>query len=135
MEQRGVPLRRDRAEGWLTAEWSSCARRRASRARRSCRWPRSARVPQLLTDIQQALYDRALAFREAHTARPATYDEFRQAVSGFALAWCEQRACEAQIKEETRATTRCIRSEQEGGEGVYALRRPAARRAVFGRAY
>ncbi len=66
----------------------------------------------LLADIQQALYARALAFREAHTARVATYDEFKTAMEGrpgFLIAgWCGSGECEAQIKADTQATLRNI---------------------------
>jgi prolyl-tRNA synthetase len=140
-EQRGVPLRieigpKDVANGQVVLARRDVPGKPGKSFVPLAELP--ARVARLLTDIQQALYDRALAFREAHTAHPSNYDEFRQAVeNGFALAWwCEQRACEAQIKEETRATTRCIPLEQESGEGVCVhCGQPATRRAIFGRAY
>src|SRR6202046_4287482 len=78
-----------------------------------------AAVESLLQEIQKSLYDRALAFRLANTAEPANYDEFKQAVEkGFALSWwCGNEDCEAKIKEETKATMRCIPIEQGGGAG------------------
>jgi prolyl-tRNA synthetase len=57
--------------------------------------------------------------------------------SGFAYSfWCGSGECEAKIKEETRATMRCIPLEQEGGKGkcVYCSQ-PAMSRAIFARAY
>src|SRR5271167_2390869 len=79
----------------------------------------AAAVAQLLQEIQQALYDRALEFRKAHTVEPADYGEFKQAVEkGFALAWwCGGGQCEEKIKEETKATMRCIPLDQPGGSG------------------
>src|SRR5882724_7264577 len=76
-------------------------------------------VQQLLVEIQKALFDRALAFRNAHTAEPKNFDEFRQAVEvGFAKSfWCGDSKCEEQIKETTKATLRCIPVEQPGGTG------------------
>src|SRR5260370_30221757 len=61
-------------------------------------------------DIHQSLYDKALAFRRSNTREPATYDDFKKAVeTGFAFAyWCGSGECEEKIKEETRATMRCI---------------------------
>ena len=96
-------------------------------------------------EIQKALYDRALAFREANTVEPQPYDEFKKAVeTGFAFAWwCGSGECEAKIKEETKATMRCIPLDQpavlgkevaSGGACVYCGK-PAKDRAIFGRAY
>jgi len=95
-------------------------------------------VAAALAEIQQSLFDRALAFREANTTEPADYAEFKQAVEkGFALAWwCGGADCEAKIKEETKATMRCIPFDQPGGSGkcIYCGR-PAREKAIFARAY
>jgi prolyl-tRNA synthetase len=92
----------------------------------------------LLADIQQSLHNKALAFRKSNTQDAKTYEELKQAVeTGFALSsWCGSPGCEAKIKEETRATMRCIPLEQEGGDGncVYCGQ-PATARAIFARAY
>jgi prolyl-tRNA synthetase len=95
-------------------------------------------VAQLLEEIQQALFDRALAFRKANTAEPADYTEFKQAVDkGFALAWwCGNADCEASIKEETKATMRCIPLEQPGGSGkCIHCGQPSQEKAIFAKAY
>jgi prolyl-tRNA synthetase len=57
--------------------------------------------------------------------------------TGFALSyWCGNPECEAKIKEETRATMRCIPLEQSGGAGVCVYcGKSAAERAIFARAY
>jgi prolyl-tRNA synthetase len=98
----------------------------------------AAAARQLLEDIQKALYDRAVDFRKAHTAEPADYEEFRKAVEkGFAFTWwCGESGCEGKIKEETKATMRCIPLEQPGGSGkcIYCGQ-PAKDRAIFARAY
>ena len=64
----------------------------------------------LLDDIQQTLLERALQFREEHTQRVASYDEFKTVMEGrpgFVIApWCGSADCEAQIKTETQATIR-----------------------------
>jgi len=102
-------------------------------------------ISKLLQEIHQSLHDRALAFRRANTQLTSTYDEFKQAVeNGFAFApWCGSGECEAKIKEETRATMRCIPLNQtavlgkevaSGGACVYCGK-PAKDRAIFGRAY
>ncbi|NLG71116.1 MAG: proline--tRNA ligase [Chloroflexi bacterium] len=95
-------------------------------------------VQKMLDEIQKSLFQRALAFREANTYRPDAYDELKEAVQkGWALAWwCEDADCEAKVKEDTRATTRCIPLEQEGGQGTCVVcGRPAARKVYFARAY
>jgi prolyl-tRNA synthetase len=95
-------------------------------------------VAKLLADIQQSLHDKALAFRKSNTHEAKNYDELKKAVeSGFAYSfWCGSGECEAKIKEETRATMRCIPLEQESGKGkcVYCSQ-PAMSRAIFARAY
>ena len=70
-------------------------------------------------EIQAAMLAKALAFRETHTSEPADYAEFKRAVeTGFARSfWCGGAACEAKIKEETKATMRCIPLDQAAGEG------------------
>ncbi|HVB99923.1 MAG TPA: proline--tRNA ligase [Candidatus Dormibacteraeota bacterium] len=95
-------------------------------------------VAAMLVSIQAALYDRALAFRQEHTREVATYDELKAAVAdGFAMAWwCGGGDCEARIKEETKATMRCIPLDQPGGRGSCVLcGEPATSQAVFARAY
>jgi prolyl-tRNA synthetase len=103
-------------------------------------------IAKLLDDIHQSLFDKALAFRRANTHGIKSYDDFKKAVeTGFAYAhWCGNGECEAKIKEETRATMRCIPLDPEsvlgdgGGSGsgtcVYCSG-PAKERAIFARAY
>src|SRR5580700_1017051 len=98
----------------------------------------AAAASDLLREIQQSLYDRALEFRKAHTIEPADYGEFKKAVeTGFAFAWwCGSAECEAKIKEETKATMRCIPLEQPGGSGKCVhCGRPAHEKGIFARAY
>ncbi|GAC1663775.1 MAG: proline--tRNA ligase [Candidatus Acidiferrum sp.] len=99
-------------------------------------------IEKLLIEIQQSMHDKALAFRQAHTRDAATYQELKVAVeTGFAFSfWCGRADCEAKIKEETRATMRCIPLDQ-GNAGPRAdgvcvhCGEPARSRAVFARAY
>jgi prolyl-tRNA synthetase len=98
-------------------------------------------VKSALAEIQKALYDRALAFREANTRLTGSYAEFKQAVEkGFALAyWCGEANCEEQIKAETKATMRCIPLEQPKMPGIAAqcikCGNTAKDVAVFAKAY
>ena len=95
-------------------------------------------VNETLSSVQESLYQRALAFRNANTHEAQDYAQFKTVVEkGFALSyWCGKRECEAQIKEETKATTRCIPLEQIGGEGCcIRCGQPAKERIVFAKAY
>ena len=92
----------------------------------------------LLGEIQHALHDKALAFRKSNTHDAKTYEDLKRAVeNGFAFSfWCGSAECEAKIKEETRATMRCIPIEQPGGSGAcVSCGKPSTERAIFGRAY
>jgi prolyl-tRNA synthetase len=95
-------------------------------------------VTTALAQIHTALYERALAFRLANTHDPKDYGEFKQVLeTGWAVPWwCGEKQCEATIKEDTRATTRCIPLEQPGGEGrCIRCDQPAREKAIFARAY
>jgi prolyl-tRNA synthetase len=92
----------------------------------------------LLAEIQQSLYDRALRFREEHTADVANYDELKQQVErGFARAyWAGTPADEQRVQDETRATIRCIPLEQPSQAGRCALTgKETTRQVIFARAY
>jgi prolyl-tRNA synthetase len=95
-------------------------------------------VCETLDTIQAELFRRAWQFRQDNTHQPKTYDEFRQVVQdAWALVWwCGEQECEAQIKEDTKATTRNIPTEQSGGAGVCIhCGKPAQEQAIFARAY
>jgi prolyl-tRNA synthetase len=98
----------------------------------------AASVTAMLDTIQQALHDRALAFREANTWEPKDYEEFKKAVEkGFARSyWCGSGKCEQSIKDETKATMRCIPLDQEPAEGrcIYCGQ-SAKEKAIFAKAY
>ena len=94
----------------------------------------------LLDDIQQNIYNRALKFRQEMTTRVDSYDEFKRVLDdkgGFVLAhWDGTAETEAAIKEETKATIRCIPfdASTEDGKCVYSGK-PSKKRVVFARAY
>jgi prolyl-tRNA synthetase len=147
-EMRGVPLRMELGPKDVAKGSVVLARRDRPGKEGKSFVPQpgiAASVTQMLGEIQQGLYDRALAFRKANTTEPADYEQFKQAVEkGFAFAWwCGSGDCEAKIKEETKATMRCIPldqtlggASQAGGSGkcVYCGA-AASERAIFARAY
>jgi prolyl-tRNA synthetase len=98
----------------------------------------AGQVAETLATIQASLYERALNFREANTYYPADYTELVDALSkGWAYAyWCGDPACEAQVKEDTKATTRCIPLDQEDSEhACIVCGKNADKRVYFARAY
>ncbi len=94
----------------------------------------------LLEDIQKNIYARALKFRTEKTTSVETFEEFKNVLDGkggFVLAhWDGTAETEMKIKEETKATVRCIPldAKEEGGKCVYSGR-PSERRVLFARAY
>ena len=74
------------------------------------------KLPELLDDIHNSILEKARKVREEKTSVAKTMDEFKDVVDknqGFVKAmWCGDEACEAKIKEETGATSRCMPFEQ-----------------------
>ncbi|MDR1739447.1 MAG: proline--tRNA ligase, partial [Bacteroidales bacterium] len=96
-------------------------------------------VPQLLTDIQSSLFEKALAKRKENTVEVNTWEDFKQAISEnkFIMAhWDETSETEEKIKEETKATIRAIPfdSSLENGKCVYSGGL-SPRRVLFAKAY
>jgi prolyl-tRNA synthetase len=125
-EQRGVPLRmeigpRDVAAG------SMVLKRRFDREKStvslselSSQWLR-ARMDQ----IQGAMFEKAKVFLDQNTRSASSYDEMKQILAeqgGFVRAWFKPgKEAEAKIKEQTKATVRCIPLDQPGGTGPCIL--------------
>jgi prolyl-tRNA synthetase len=108
----------------------------------------AAHVGVQLETIQRALCDRALKFREEHTIRESSYEEFKKVMDGrpgFVVSpWCGDAVCEAQIKAETQATLRNIPLDaprwvdaqgQPAGPPCIKCGRPAVAEAWFAKAY
>ncbi len=95
-------------------------------------------IASMLEDIQFAMLAKAKAFRDAHLHDVADYDAFKEAIeTGFARVWWDgDAALERQIKEETKATLRCIPLDQPDQTGTcFMTGRPARTQAIFARAY
>jgi len=140
-EMRGVPLRIEIGPKDLARASVVLARRDKPGREGKSSAPLAglpAAVRQVLDQIQAALLQRALAFRVANTFDPRDYAEFQAAVEkGFAFAyWCGSTKCEDQIKEETKATLRCIPLDQPDTAGRCILcGQHAKQKAYFARAY
>jgi prolyl-tRNA synthetase len=111
-EMRGVPLRLEIGPKDIEKSQVLLARRDTREKLPTAMEGLAETVTRLLAGIQQSLYDRALRFREEHTQRVSSYDEFKAVMEGrpgFVVAgWCGSEECEAQIKAETQATLRNI---------------------------
>jgi prolyl-tRNA synthetase len=111
-EMKGVPLRLE--VGPKDIEKNQCVLvRRDTREKIFCPLEElETRVAELLLDIQNSLLERARKFRDDNTRTVAGYDEFKSVIEnqrGFVFApWCGDSECETAIKEETKATIRCI---------------------------
>ena len=138
-EMRGVPLRieigpRDVAQNSVTV-----VRRDLQSKTAVPLGEIAARVPALLEEIRRSMYERASAWRAAHTIEAAGHDEFVEALKrqdGFVLApWCERAECELDIKAETSAVTRVIAGPAQPGQTCAYCGKPARVTAYFARSY
>ncbi len=97
-------------------------------------------VEQLLEDIQQNLFSRAQSYRDEHVTRVENFEAFKDVIEnkgGFVLAhWDGTPETEDKIKDETKATIRCIPIDapEESGHCVYSGK-PSNRRVLFAKAY
>lgn len=99
-----------------------------------------ARIEELLEEIQQNLLDRALSYRESHITEVTDYQEFKMVLEekgGFISAhWDGTKETEERIKEETKATIRCIPIDQKKESGVCVYSgKPSSGRVLFAKAY
>ena len=98
----------------------------------------AAQVQDLLDTIQNALLVKAETFRDANIHEANSYDELKQIVeNGWAEAWwCGDPACEAKIKEDTKATSRCMNFEHQHGHGKCVVcGKDAEKKIYFSKAY
>jgi len=140
-EMRGVPLRMEVGPKDVEKGTVALARRDRPGKEGKSFVPQAGiadQVAETLMEVQAALFERALNFRKANTHAPETYADFKQVVeNGWAhVWWAGSREDEAKVKEETKATIRCVPLEQEGGEGKCILTgQPATQKVIFARAY
>jgi prolyl-tRNA synthetase len=97
-------------------------------------------IAALLDDIQQHIYNKALAFRNDRITNANSWDEFVQLLDekgGFIAAhWDGSSETEEKIKEQTKATIRCIPLNNKQEDGVCILTgKPSKERVLFARAY
>ncbi|MFD1165848.1 proline--tRNA ligase [Sphingobacterium daejeonense] len=98
------------------------------------------RIAALLDEIQENIYNKALTFRDEHITEVNSYDEFKKVLEekgGFISAhWDGTVETEKRVKEETKATIRCIPLDSKEEEGVCIFTgKPSKQRVLFARAY
>jgi prolyl-tRNA synthetase len=140
-EMRGVPLRIEIGPKDVEKGSVALARRDLPGRAGKSFVPQAGLVEQvqeMLASIQTALLERATAFRDANIHDPQDYAELREIVAdAWAFSWwCGEAGCEAKVKEDTKATTRCIPLEQPGGKGeCIVCGKEAHQKVYFARAY
>ena len=140
-EMRGVPLRIEIGPKDIEKGTVALARRDKPGREGKSFIPQgglAATVTDLLADIQKALLERATAFRDSHIFDPKDYAELTEVVqNGWAYSyWCESTECETKVKEDTKATTRCIPLGQEEDPGkCIVCGKDAKHKVYFAKAY
>jgi prolyl-tRNA synthetase len=140
-EMRGVPLRIEIGPKDVEKGMVALARRDIPGKAGKSFVPQTnlaTQVGEILQKIHNSMYERALAFRQANTHDPRNYAELVEALqNGWAYSWwCESAECEAKVKEDTKATTRCMPIDQPAGAGkCIVCGEPAQRKVYFARAY
>ncbi|MBN2597475.1 proline--tRNA ligase [Labilibaculum sp.] len=97
-------------------------------------------IENLMEEIQNSIFQKALDFRTEKTTKVDTYEEFKELLeskTGFFLAhWDGTAETEEKIQTETKATIRCIPFEGDGEEGVCMVTgKPSKQRVVFAKSY
>lgn len=96
-------------------------------------------VSDLLQQIQENIFTKALRFREDHTFKVDSWEDFKSRIEegGFVLAhWDGTSETEDKIKDETKATIRCIPENAPEEDGTCILSgKPSTRRVLFAKAY
>jgi prolyl-tRNA synthetase len=139
-ELKGVPLRvaigaRDMQNGTV-----ELARRDTQTKETVSQEGLSAKIESLLDEIQVNIYQKALKFRDSHITEVNSYDEFKEILEtkgGFiSCHWDGTVETEKRVKEETKATIRCIPLDNKEEEGICIFTgKPSVQRVLFAKAY
>ena len=139
-ELKGVPLRVELGPRDVAADQVVIVSRLTGEKQHRSTADALSGIPGMLEDVQRAMYEDALAFRDANTHEISSYDDFRDGVEaegGFWLgAWCGDIVCEEKVKGETKATIRTLPLKPEDpGAPCLICGRPGVERATWARAY
>jgi prolyl-tRNA synthetase len=139
-ELKGIPLRVAIGGRDLTNGTAELARRDTKTKETVQQEGLAEKIEQLLVEIQNNIYQKALTCRTENTRTADTYDEFKKMLDetpGFISAhWDGTPETEQRIKEETKATIRCIPLDNKLEDGVCMVTgKPSTQRVLFARAY
>ncbi|NGM61736.1 proline--tRNA ligase [Sphingobacterium sp. SGG-5] len=139
-ELKGVPLRvavgaRDMQNGTV-----ELARRDTQTKETVAQEGLADRIENLLEEIQQHIYQKAWSFREEHTTEVNSYEEFKEVLEtkgGFiSCHWDGTVETEKRVKDETKATIRCIPLDAKEEDGICIFTgKPSTQRVLFAKAY
>ncbi|MDQ4028308.1 MAG: proline--tRNA ligase [Actinomycetota bacterium] len=139
-ELKGVPIRIEIGPREVAADEVVVADRLTAEKRKHSIAQAISGAAGMLDDVQRALYDDALTYREANTHDITSYDDFREGIEErgglWVGAWCGLAACEDKVKADTKATLRVLPIEREDpGANCSVCGRPGNERAIWARAY
>lgn len=139
-EMKGVPIRIEVGEREMKAEKVTLVSRTTGEKTEVPTKEVLSAIEKLLEQIQKDLLEKTSRNLQENTREVNSYEEFKEIMKtkkGFIKAfWCEGAACEEKIKEETKASSRCLPldAEKESGKCVYCGR-PATHRWIFAQSY
>jgi len=139
-EVKGVPVRFEIGQKEMDKTVVTIARRDTSEKYQIDRAHVVSETKKALDTIQTSMFEKAKKYLDENTHEVDSYDEFKQIMEskrGFLkVFWCEDPQCEAKIKEETKATTRCLPldAKEEEGTCIYCGKK-ATHRWYFAQAY
>lgn len=139
-ELKGVPLRialgaRDMQNGTV-----ELARRDTQTKETVNQAGLSDKIEKLLVEIQENIFEKALTYRDSHITEVNSYDEFKEMLEskgGFlSCHWDGTVETEKRVKEETKATIRCVPLDAKEENGVCIFTgKPSRQRVLFAKAY
>ncbi len=139
-EMKGVPVRIAMGARDLENNVAEVARRDTKEKKSIALDGLNGTIVQLLAEIQQAMFEKARAYRDAHIIKADTWSDFEQALEGeggfISAHWDGTAETEEAIKQQTKATIRCIPLNNPPEDGKCILTgKPSKERVLFARAY
>jgi prolyl-tRNA synthetase len=139
-ELKGVPVRIAIGQRDLENDTYEVARRDTLKKETVASGDVIPHIEHLMQDIQENIFNRAHSYREEHITTVDSYEEFKKLLDSkggfFSAHWDGSAATEEKIKDETKATIRCIPIDGPAGEGrCMVTGKPSAQRVLFAKAY
>jgi prolyl-tRNA synthetase len=139
-EMRGIPIRIEIGPKDIEANQAVIVRRDTREKTIVSLDEIEVRAGEILERMQSEMLERARKHRDTHTYTAVNMEEFEKIIAekpGFVKAmWCQEEACEKEIKDRTGATSRCMPFEQENiAKTCVCCGKPAKVMAYWGKAY